>query len=120
LELKDVNDVVLTCILMHNWMVTVRVERDELEIADFYELVTPDVGDNVGGNLPVTEDVDLVEMYEDDAHYGVIESTNTAFGGGVVELEATLAQRNNEFFDEAAKKYHYRWMSNYSKDYATP
>jgi hypothetical protein len=55
-------------------------------------------------------------MYADDAHYGVIEAINTAYGGGVVELEATLAQRNNEFFDEAGKKAHYRWMSNYDPE----
>lgn len=116
-ELEDIKDVVLTCILMHNWMVTVRVERDELESADFYEMVPAEmIPPAVDGNPPETEDVDLVAMHEDDAHYGVIDDINKAYGGGVVDLEAALAQRNDEFFDEAAKEHHYRWMSNYDPE----
>jgi Plant transposon protein len=67
-EMEEIKDIMLTCILLHNWMVTVRVERDEQETADFYQLVEADAADDQSTN----EDADLQVMHNDDAHYADI------------------------------------------------
>jgi Plant transposon protein len=104
-ELEEIKDIMLTCILMHNWMVTVRVERDELESPDFYALVDEEADNDPSMN----EDADLEERHNDDAHFAVIENLNAAIGGGVPHLEATLAEQKAQFFDRDHKMAHHRY-----------
>jgi Plant transposon protein len=105
-EMEEIKDIMLTCILLHNWMVTVRVERDEQETADFYQLVEAAAADDQATN----EDADLQVMHNDDAHYAVLENLNAAFGGGIQELEGTLAERKAQFFDRDHQMAHHRWL----------
>jgi Plant transposon protein len=111
-EMEEINDIMLTCILLHNWMVMVRVERDEQETADFYQLVEAAAANDQSTN----EDADLQVMRNDDAHYAVLENLNAAFGGGVTELEATLAERKAQFFDRDHQMAHHRWICLHDKD----
>jgi Plant transposon protein len=41
----DIHDVVMTCIILHNWMVRVRLSKDETEHEDWYD-PAPDDPDN--------------------------------------------------------------------------
>ena len=52
---QHIESIVQSCIILHNWMVTLRVANDEEESATFYDLV-PD-GD--ARNLPADSDVNV-------------------------------------------------------------
>jgi hypothetical protein len=42
---NDINNVVMTCIILHNWMVRVQLSKDETEHEDWYD-PAPDDPDN--------------------------------------------------------------------------
>jgi Plant transposon protein len=97
-ELEEIKDIMLTCILMHNWMVTVRIERDELETADFYALVEPDAADE----HPMNEDADLEVMHNDDAHFAVIENLNAYTQPSRTNITGGVARQGGMGANDAA------------------
>jgi hypothetical protein len=48
-KFDDIVSVVNCCILLHNWMVTIRLQRDEVECNDWYDVPVDDGGDTDNG-----------------------------------------------------------------------
>jgi hypothetical protein len=83
---EDIKTIVEVCIILHNWMVTERVQRHEEEKAEWYEPATED--DKAPDKDHVDEDMDQLERQQADV------ALNAALYNAFTEaLQKTLLHR---------------------------
>jgi hypothetical protein len=107
--IEPIRNVVYTSLILHNWMVTDRVDNGEVEDIDFYELFVP------GNNPPQGPFVDreLEAMHREDANNTHMAHVVAVAGVEVPGITDQLTRWKNQFATVMTKWAHHRWCSLY-------
>jgi Plant transposon protein len=116
---KDICDMMYTCLILHNWMVTDRVSQNEEENEDLYEAVDPAAAINQLDD-DQESDAKLDGMRTDDAHFDILERRLGAALNketpAMIAARTRLEARKNMYKSVLLKKAHYRFARLYDEN----
>jgi hypothetical protein len=116
---EDICDMMYTCLILHNWMVTNRVSRNEEENEDLYEAVDPDAACNQLDD-DQESDAKLDAIRSDNAHFEVLERHLGAAMNqetpAMIAARTRLEARKKMYKLVLSKKAHYRFAHLYDKN----
>jgi Plant transposon protein len=111
-SIKDISSVVFTCIILHNWMVTWRLSRDEEDGTTWYDRT--DVEDD-NEEAPTDEVLETVERARAE-----IQLHNELMGmfyeGTAVNMQLHLQQQHDALLPLRHQLMQKRWESLYNRD----
>jgi hypothetical protein len=116
---EDICDMMYTCLILHNWMVTDHVHWNEEEYEDLYEAVDPEAGCNQPDE-DQESDTKLDAMRANNAHFEVLEHRlNTAINKempAMIAAHTRLEAQKKMYKLVLSKKAHYCFARLYDKN----
>jgi Plant transposon protein len=116
---EDICDMMYTCLILHNWMVTDRVSWNEEENEDLYEAVNPEAAINQPDD-DQESDAELDGMCADDAHFEVLERRLGAALNqetpAMIVAHTQLEAQKKMYKSVLTKKAHYCFACLYNKN----
>jgi len=103
----DIADVVDTCLILHNMMVELRMERDEPEFLSIYDAVTLDE------NEQRDEERDAPERREEESAESNAAATGRVTTDGNDDRQAGVAARWNALSSNRQDEVHVQWELNF-------
>jgi Plant transposon protein len=117
--IEDICDMMYTCLILHNWMVTDRVSQNEEEHEDLYEAVDPAAAINQPED-DQESDAELDGMWADDAHFERLEQRLDAALNhetpAMIAARTRLEARKKMYKLVLTKKAHYRFARLYDEN----
>jgi hypothetical protein len=110
-KIEDISDIVYTTIILHNWMVTIRVGNGDNEDEDFYE---PSPTESLA-NQPDEGGIDreLDELNKENELYAQMEQLLETTDAPNPAIVAKVVARKNEFKQSMTRIAHERWCGLY-------
>jgi Plant transposon protein len=114
LHVENIKNIVYTTLILHNWMVTERVNSNEEENGDFYEQAVAEQPLNQPEEEEEHEDQELEGMNRDNAEHEQLQRfVDTVDGDVTPAITQQLIQRKALYHNRMVEVAHHRWAGLY-------